>query len=109
MYQKSLKKNAIYSLIKSFMNLAFPVITFPYASRILAPEGIGKINFANSIVAFFVTLALLGTNSYATREAAKIRDDKYALSKFTKEILLINVFSTVFSAGLYSRTKAISP
>ena len=79
------------------MNLAFPVITFPYASRILAPEGIGKINFANSIVAFFVTLALLGTNSYATREAAKIRDDKYALSKFTKEILLINVFSTVFS------------
>ena len=79
------------------MNLAFPVITFPYASRILAPEGIGKINFANSIVAFFVTLALLGTNSYATREAAKIRDDKYALSKFTKEILLVNVFSTVFS------------
>ena len=49
------------------MNLAFPVITFPYASRILAPEGIGKINFANSIVAFFVTLALLGTNSYATQ------------------------------------------
>lgn len=79
------------------MNLAFPVITFPYASRILAPEGIGKINFANSIVAFFVTLALLGTNSYATREAAKIRDDKYALSKFTKEILFINIFSTVFS------------
>ena len=79
------------------MNLAFPVITFPYASRILAPEGIGKINFANSVVAFFVTLALLGTNSYATREAAKIRDDKYALSKFTKEILFINIFSTVFS------------
>ena len=50
MAEKSLKKNALYSIIKEFMNLAFPVITFPYASRILLPEGIGKVNFANSIV-----------------------------------------------------------
>ena len=83
------------------MNLAFPLITFPYASRILNPDGIGKINFANSVVAFFVTLALLGTNSYATREAARIRDDKKALSLFTKEILTINIFSTAFSYLLF--------
>lgn len=95
--QKSLKKNAFYSIVKAFMNLAFPLITFPYASRILNPDGIGKINFANSVVAFFVTLALLGTNTYATREAAKIRDDKEALSLFTKEILIINIFSTAFA------------
>ena len=50
MSEKSLKKNAFYSFLKAFMTLIFPIITFPYASRILTPEGIGKINFANSIV-----------------------------------------------------------
>ena len=47
---KSLKKNAVYSAIKSLMNIAFPLVSFPYASRILLPEGIGRVNFANSIV-----------------------------------------------------------
>lgn len=97
MKQKSLKKNAVYTFLRAFSNLAFPLITFPYASRILDPDGIGKINFSNSIVAFFITLALLGTNSYASREAAKIRDDKFLLTKFSKEILVINICSTVFS------------
>lgn len=97
MKQKSLKKNAFFSFIKAFMNLAFPLITFPYASRILNPDGIGKINFANSVVAFFVTIGLLGTNSYASREAAKIRDNRRELSKFSREILCINIFSSLFS------------
>ncbi|MBB5225252.1 flippase [Treponema ruminis] len=95
--QKSLKKNAFFAFIKAFMNLAFPLITFPYASRILNPDGIGKINFANSVVAFFVTIGLLGTNSYAAREAAKIREDQAKLSQFSREILCINLFSTCIS------------
>lgn len=99
--QKSLKKNAVFAFIKAFMNLAFPLITFPYASRILNPEGIGKINFANSVVAFFVTIGLLGTNSYASREAAKIREDREKLSKFSREILCINIISTILSYLLF--------
>ena len=52
MGSKSLKKNAIYAFFKTFMNIAFPIITFPYASRILTPESIGKVNFSNSITVF---------------------------------------------------------
>ena len=88
MPQKSLKKNAIYNFIKCFMNVIFPVISFPYASRILMPDGIGAINFANSIIEYFIMLAGLGISTYATREAAKIRDNKDELTKFTKEIIL---------------------
>ena len=101
MQQKSLKKNAIFTFIKSFMNIIFPIISFPYASRILLPEGIGKVNFANSIIEYFSMIAVLGVNSYAAREAAKIRDDKEKLSKFTKEILLFNLISTVFAYILF--------
>lgn len=101
MAEKSLKKNAIYSFIKAFMNLAFPVITFPYASRILLPEGIGKVNFANSIVSYFIIIAGLGIGTYAIREAAKVRNDKTRLTKFSKEILSINLISTAIAYILF--------
>ena len=98
---KSIKKNAFYSFLKSFMTLFFPLITFPYASRILGPEGIGKINFAGNVISYFAMIAALGIGSYATRQAAKIRDDRIALSKFVKEIFLINIASTVISYILF--------
>lgn len=97
MVQKSLKKNAVYSFIKAFMNLAFPLISFPYASRILLPAGIGKVNFANSVIEYFTLAASLGIFSYAAREAVRVRDDKHALNKIFREILTINLISTVFS------------
>lgn len=83
------------------MNIVFPIISFPYASRILLPEGIGKVNFANSIIEYFSMIAVLGVNTYAAREAAKIRDDKEKLSKFTIEILLFNFISTIFAYILF--------
>lgn len=74
--QKSLKKNAIYTFIKALMNIIFPIISFPYASRVLMPEGIGKVNFANSIIDYFIIIASIGITTYAVREASQIRDDK---------------------------------
>ena len=94
---KSLKKNAFYSVLKVFLSLVFPLITFPYASRILLPAGIGKVNFANSIISYFILIASLGIGSYATREAVKVRDDKQALSNVFKEIISIKHVFKYFS------------
>ncbi|QTQ16255.1 flippase [Treponema parvum] len=97
MPQKSLKNNAFFNFIRSFLNIAFPIISFPYASRILMPEGIGKVNFANSVIDYFVLIASLGIAQYATREAAILREDFNNLGKFLKEILLITLFATIFA------------
>lgn len=95
--QKSLKKNAIYGFIRALMNLMFPLVSFPYASRVLLPEGIGKVQFANSIIFYFTFLAGLGISTYASREAARIRDNKDAFNTFCKEIFIINLISTFVS------------
>ena len=63
MGDKSLKKNAFYSFLRVFIGLLFPLVTFPYASRILLPEGIGKVNFANSIISYFILLGNLGISA----------------------------------------------
>jgi O-antigen/teichoic acid export membrane protein len=101
MPQKSLKKNAFYGFIKAFMNLAFPIISFPYASRVLMPEGIGKVNFANSIIDYFLMIAGLGIGAYATREASRIRDNHPALNKFAREMISINFIAMSFSYILF--------
>lgn len=97
---KSLKKNSFFSFINAFTTLIFPLITFPYASRILHPEGIGQVNFAVNTEEFFALISALGISSYATREASRIRDDKFQLSKFCKEMLTINFISMFIAYSL---------
>lgn len=93
--QKSIKKNALLNAFRTTMSIIFPLITFPYATRILLPAGIGKVNFASGIISYFTMIAGLGIGTYGIREAAKRRDDKEALSKVSKELFLVNLISTV--------------
>ena len=79
------------------MGLLFPLISFPYASRVLLPAGIGKVNFANSIIEYFTLAASLGIFSYAAREAVRVRDNQHELNKIFKKILTINLISTFVS------------
>lgn len=95
--QKSLKKNALLNSFKTFVTLFFPLITFPYSTRILGPMNIGKVNFSQSIASYFTMIAALGVWSYAVREAAKVRDDKKKLNQFAAEILTITMTSTAIS------------
>ena len=49
--EKSVAVNLVANGIKTLMSVLFPLITFPYASRILGAEGIGKVNY----LVFFVS------------------------------------------------------
>ncbi|BDZ77036.1 flippase [Claveliimonas bilis] len=95
--QKSIKTNLIANGIKTLMTVLFPLITFPYASRVLGASGIGKVNYASSIISYFSLFAALGISTYAVREGARIRDDKEKFNKFAKEMLNINFVTTFFS------------
>ena len=98
---QSVKKNAALNVIRTLMSLIFPLVTFPYVSRVLGPVGIGKVHYAQSIVSYFSMIAMLGINTYGLREAAKIRDNKDKLSQFYREIMAINLFSTIVAYILF--------
>lgn len=107
--QKSLKLNAAMNLLKVAAGLLFPLITFPYTSRVLGPDGTGKINFATSFVAYFTLLASVGIPLYGIREVAKIRDDRKALSALVQELLILHGMATVVSLLVYLGCLAWSP
>ena len=62
------RKNSIYSLLKAFSQVVFPLITFPYISRVLHAENVGKVNFGNSIISYVSLAASLGITTYAVFE-----------------------------------------
>lgn len=95
--QKSITINLIANGIKTLMSVLFPLITFPYASRVLGAAGIGKVNYASSIISYFSLFAALGISTYAVREGSRIRDDKERFNKFAKEMLNINLMTTFLS------------
>ena len=94
---KSIKKNFIMNAILSMSGFIFPLITFPYISRVLGPSGIGSIRFVSSVIAYFAMFAQLGIPTYGIRACAKIRDDKEKLSKTVHELLLINLITNIIS------------
>lgn len=92
---KSIKENFIINSIKIFFNLIFPIVTFPYISRILGPIGIGKITFATSVINYFLLFTNLGIPLYGIREIARTRENKVNLSKSFSEILFLNLVTTL--------------
>ena len=88
---KTVKFNFLMNIILTGSSFIFPMITFPYISRILLPEGVGKVNFATAIASYFTMFAMLGVPTYGVRACAKIRDDKKELSRTVQEILIINL------------------
>lgn len=99
--QHSVKYNFIMNFILTASNFIFPLITFPYVSRILLASGNGRVNFAASVANYFMMVASLGIPTYGIKACAKVRDDKDALSKTVQEILIINLVSTVLVTLTY--------
>lgn len=101
MNRKSIKFNMAMNVFKVVSGMIFPLITFPYTSRVIGPEGTGKVNFATSLVAYFILLASVGVPLYGIREVAKVRDDKESLSALVQELLAIHGVATLISFAVF--------
>lgn len=93
----SITLNFIMNIILTMSSFIFPLITFPYVSRILGADGNGKIQMATSFVAYFVLVSQLGIPTYGIKACAALRDDRKALSKTAHELLIISLVTTVIS------------
>ena len=75
--QASLGMNFLMNSILTMSSFIFPLITFPYISRILFAEGYGKIQLATSVVSYFLLFSQLGLPTYGVRACAAVRDEPY--------------------------------
>lgn len=105
----SLKINMVLNAIKGMLSIIFPLISFPYVSKILGVTNIGRYNFANSIITYFLLIAALGIKTYAVREGVKLRGSREDFGRFANQIFTINVISTIISYALLVLSMGIIP
>ncbi len=92
---KSVKFNFIMNFTLTMSQFLFPMITFPYVSRVLGPAGNGSVAFATSVITYFTMFAMLGVPTYGIRACAKVRENKEELSRTVQELLLINLIMMI--------------
>lgn len=96
----SIKTNYILNLINTVSGIIFPLITFPYISRILFAEGIGLIQFYESIINYIILFTSLGIPLYAVREISRCKHDPILMARTTLEILTLHCFLTIIGYAI---------
>lgn len=92
---QSVKVNYILNLINTGTQMLFPLITFPYVCRVIEADGIGQINFFQSIITYISLFTCLGIPMYAIREIARDRSDVVQMNRTAMEILLLHSMLTL--------------
>ena len=103
----SIKKNTMLGMFISLSRYIYPIATYPYITRVLQPEGLGRISFVVSFVLFFSLLAQLGMPIYGLRSCAVVKDNKEKLQSLVGELLLVHLLSGCATLLLYGLVVAM--
>lgn len=94
-------KNYMFNLLYQVLIVVTPLITTPYVSRILTPNGVGIYSSCYGVAAIFTAFGLLGILNYGAKRIAIFQNDKERLSKEFWSIWSIQVISSLLSLGVY--------
>lgn len=95
------RKNFAYNLVLTFFNFLFPLITYPYVTRVLGVENIGVCNFVDNLINYALILSNLGITVFGVREVARQSDDRERYTEVFSSLFTINaILSLAVSAIL---------
>lgn len=89
-----IKKNFAYSSLLTVSGFLFPMLTYPYVSRVLGVTNIGICNFVDSIINYFILFSTMGLNIVGIREIAKAKGNVLRLSKVFSSLWTLTAIMT---------------
>lgn len=97
----SIKENTFFNFLLTFSTVLFPVISMPYISKVLNISDIGLINKGTAFSTLFTNLFSFGIAGYASRQVARLRNDKNELNKVFSSVLITHIILTVLGLFFY--------
>jgi len=94
---RSVKTNYILNIIRILSSTFIGVFTMPYINKVLGPGSLGKVEYVNSIITYFILFSALGIPIYGIRQIAKVRQNPTELSRNLLELLSILIFMSILA------------
>lgn len=85
----TIKKNFVFNVLLTLSTYIINIFLFPYVSRVLGVEQVGKIGFVTNVITYFSLFAILGVGNVGIREISTCRNDKDKCSKTFSELVCI--------------------
>ena len=93
-----IKRNYFYNTLLTLSNYVFPLIVYPYVSRVLGVSNIGICNFVDSVVHWFILFSMMGISILGNREMAAAGDDRERRNKAFSSLITLNLLTTLVAA-----------
>ncbi|RZI49602.1 flippase [Lactococcus kimchii] len=94
-------KNYFLNSSYQLLIVILPIITIPYISRVLGPEGVGLNTFTFAVIQYFILIGNVGITTYGNREIAYNQVDRQRRSQIFWEISFLRFITVGFSILLF--------
>ena len=98
----SLKKNFAWNGILTISGYLFPLLTFPYVTRVLGAENFGIANFAMSIVDYAILFSTLGLATIGYRYIPQCNDDRESREDVFNHLVSLHIIMTGIILVIYT-------
>lgn len=97
----SVRRNLIYNTIYQIFMIVLPLITVPYVSRVLGPNGVGEYSYTGAYAQYFILIGTIGIALYGNRQIAYTKNNKENVSKTFWSIFYLQLLTTSLSTIIY--------
>lgn len=104
-----LQLNFFYNIALTLSTYIINLVVFPYVSRVLGVDNIGKIGFVENVVSYFSLFAMMGVATVGVREIASCGNNIKKRSEVFTSILSLLLISTTFIVVIYVLTLSFVP
>lgn len=91
----SIRTNFLYSSALTAANYVFPLLVFPYVSRVLGVTNMGLCNFIDGVITYFVLVSMMGISVAGIREVAAAKSNQARLREAFNSLLVLNGLTTL--------------
>lgn len=98
----SVKKNLGWNLLLTVSGYLFPLLTFPYITRVLGADNLGLANYALSVVDYAILFATLGLISIGYRYIPQCNDDVEKRSLVFSRLVSIHIVMSTIVLLIYT-------
>lgn len=88
-------KNLLYNGLLTCAQYIFPLVVFPYVTRVLGVANIGLVGFIDSIVTYFILFSMMGISVVGVREVARCGKDVSKRSSVFFNLLTLHALMTL--------------